>query len=74
MYYISRCYKCGHHVIFRQGQVTVLCRRCNRKLECKKLLKQRNQTVDSLAKASVAVGLLESHDKKVGFRTLGDDG
>jgi hypothetical protein len=70
MYYISRCYKCGHYVIFRKAQKTVLCRRCNRKLKCDKLRRQKKHKVDSLAKASVAVAALESRDKKVGFGTM----
>jgi hypothetical protein len=41
MWYIGFCYKCEKPVAFKQGQKTVLCRRCFKKLECGKLLKRK---------------------------------
>jgi hypothetical protein len=69
MHYVTECYKCGHFLVFNPGQKTVLCRRCNRKLECSQLKKQRLHKVTSLAKASLAIGYLESKGKKLGFKT-----
>ncbi|RLG17168.1 hypothetical protein DRN62_01915 [Nanoarchaeota archaeon] len=37
MWFVGRCYKCGHPIAFRSGQKTVTCRRCFKRLSCKKI-------------------------------------
>ncbi len=71
MYLITKCYRCGHHLVFAERQKTVLCRRCEKKLDCGRLMKQKLYKVSSLAKASVAIGYLESRGRKPDFETRG---
>lgn len=68
MYFISKCYKCGHYAAFQESQKTVLCRRCNKTLECKNM-HDKFYKVNDAASAGKLIAKLESEGKVVGFGT-----
>jgi len=55
MWYIGFCYNCGKPVAFFESQKTVLCRRCFKRLDCKKLLKSKKMPVKSVSQVPLLI-------------------